>query len=184
MELHRNANDLSNQKFGDLTAIVAVGRSPRRSLIWECDCICGRTVNRTSDTLRQGKSKSCGCLQYGKQAIEKRSLSQRKTGAAARKEYRHIMQGAKNRGHVFQLSFDQFLILSKAPCCYCGTSHSKAIKTKYEEFVANGIDRIDNSLGYIEGNVVSCCKTCNYMKRDLSVSDFLEHVRNVVTYSK
>lgn len=74
--------------------------------------------------------------------------------------------------------------MSQKPCTYCGASASKAVKTKYEVFLANGIDRVDNSIGYLEGNVVSCCKTCNYMKRDLSVVEFLEHVRNVVTYSR
>lgn len=38
------------------------------------------------------------------------------------------------------------------PCFYCGKPSDQ---TKYKE--GSGIDRIDNSKGYIEGNCVSCC---------------------------
>lgn len=34
------------------------------------------------------------------------------------------------------------------------------------------IDRLDSSKGYIQGNVVLCCKVINYMKQKLSESDF------------
>lgn len=43
----------------------------------------------------------------------------------------------------------------------------------------NGIDRVDNSLGYILSNVVSCCKICNYMKKDLSEQEFQDQCERV-----
>lgn len=42
-----------------------------------------------------------------------------------------------------------------------------------------GIDRIDNAKGYIEGNVTSCCKTCNMIKSVYSVDNFIEYCKNI-----
>jgi hypothetical protein len=41
----------------------------------------------------------------------------------------------------------------------------------------NGIDRLVNSIGYTLDNSRSCCSTCNYMKKDLDLNVFLEHLR-------
>lgn len=47
-------------------------------------------------------------------------------------------------------------------------------KCKYCNFKGDiGIDRIDNSIGYISNNIVSCCKVCNVMKNKYSVDNFL-----------
>lgn len=47
--------------------------------------------------------------------------------------------------------------------------------------VINGLDRVDNSIGYIESNVVPCCYICNKMKGELPVEDFLRHLNNIFT---
>jgi hypothetical protein len=39
-------------------------------------------------------------------------------------------------------------------------------------FTYSGIDRIDSSIGYIEGNVVSCCSKCNTAKSDMPFDEF------------
>ena len=36
------------------------------------------------------------------------------------------------------------------------------------QYLYNGIDRIDNKLGYIKGNMTPCCKICNHAKHDLT----------------
>ncbi len=41
---------------------------------------------------------------------------------------------------------------------------------------ALGIDRVDPTRGYEVGNVRSCCTDCNYMKKDLALGDFMQHV--------
>ena len=45
------------------------------------------------------------------------------------------------------------------------------------EFIYNGIDRVDNLMGYTLNNVVACCKNCNTMKKDLNKEEFL----NIIT---
>lgn len=44
---------------------------------------------------------------------------------------------------------------------------------------AFGIDRIDSSKPYSLDNTKPCCATCNYMKKDLALEDFLEHISHI-----
>lgn len=71
---------------------------------------------------------------------------------------------AKRRNYSWELTDDQVSLLFKGQCHYCG------------KHACNGIDRVDNSRGYILENCVSCCTNCNYMKGTLSLEDFIEHI--------
>ena len=55
------AIDITGQKFGRLTAEKVVGKS-NGNLIWQCSCECGKTSEVRSFSLRNGSTKSCGCL--------------------------------------------------------------------------------------------------------------------------
>lgn len=60
--------DLTGQKFGKLT-VVKRGydkrdRMGRPIVTWECQCDCGNTINVSSQKLRTGHTKSCGCLRH------------------------------------------------------------------------------------------------------------------------
>lgn len=44
-------------------------------------------------------------------------------------------------------------------------------------FVYNGIDRVDNSVGYVLSNCVPCCSTCNRMKGTMSSEEFKEKIK-------
>lgn len=44
-------------------------------------------------------------------------------------------------------------------CSYCGETRSRMT-----------LDRIDNSIGHVQNNVVPCCIRCNYIRRDMPAS--------------
>lgn len=44
--------------------------------------------------------------------------------------------------------------MAGAPCHYCGGKLGKRCPT-------GGLDRIDNAIGYVKGNVLPCCGVCN-----------------------
>lgn len=73
--------DITDQRFGRLTALRAVHVNNTR--VWECRCDCGGTSYVAAAYLRCGNTKSCGC--------EKRSVLGRST-------VRHGMHGAKSYG--------------------------------------------------------------------------------------
>lgn len=55
------AIDLQDQTFGRLTVLKRVGS--KHFAVWRCKCICGNIVDVISHDLRNGHTKSCGCLQ-------------------------------------------------------------------------------------------------------------------------
>ena len=54
--------DLSEQRFGRLVAIRRAGVTKNRKVLWECRCDCGTVCIVQTAQLRNGKTKSCGCL--------------------------------------------------------------------------------------------------------------------------
>lgn len=66
-------------------------------------------------------------------------------------------------------------------CFYCGEPpKNKVFSTNRKNFIeVNGIDRIDNDKDYSKENIVTCCKICNYAKRDMTLEDFKQWVTKV-----
>lgn len=56
-------SDMTGKKFGRLTVIRRDGHSPNTTLAaWLCRCECGTEKKIVGSTLRNGATKSCGCL--------------------------------------------------------------------------------------------------------------------------
>ena len=76
--------DVAGQRFGRLVAIERVGARNYMS-IWRCLCDCGNETNVQIAKLRNGHTKSCGCLK------------------AHKAEETHLKHGHKRRGEVDRL---------------------------------------------------------------------------------
>lgn len=56
--------NLKGKRFGRLICKRIVGREEKsKCVLWECKCDCGNTTIVRSDSLRNGNTRSCGCLQ-------------------------------------------------------------------------------------------------------------------------
>jgi len=55
------AIDLAGQRFGSLLARAIAGHDQHGSVLWFCDCDCGKTAIVTTSNLRKGGTTSCGC---------------------------------------------------------------------------------------------------------------------------
>lgn len=96
--------------------------------------------------------------------------------------YQKYKSRAKKKRLAFELTFDQFDALIQRECAYCGEApgkrkiyaHGKVYRT-----LAVGVDRKNSSKGYVKGNVVPCCWTCNFLKGTLSIRKFLHQVRKI-----
>ena len=60
-ELHSTMNDLTGQKFGELTALYTNKIAKDGQRIWHCICSCGNEIDVRAGALRSGKTQSCGC---------------------------------------------------------------------------------------------------------------------------
>jgi hypothetical protein len=95
------------------------------------------------------------------------------------------VSGAVDRGYIFNLSDEKFDELIFGNCFYCGQepeeykSDLRLNKTNLP-FKRNGIDRLNNSIGYTEENCVTSCSKCNRMKSDLDYLDFIQHINKIV----
>lgn len=112
-------------------------------------------------------------MPYSKHALAERGPEIRKNNVAKMMRYRMKPHGkyrahlrlAHARGIGCTISFDEFLILTTPNECYwCGGSLpiSRA-----------GLDRMDNTIGYVPGNCVPCCWSCNMMKGTLTGPEFI-----------
>ncbi len=120
-----------------------------------------------------------------------RKPSPRRRGQEAnlRALFRTYKRGARNRKLEFNLSLERFRSLTKQPCIICGIKPAKRYRhslklTSYKHaYVYNGIDRVNNKKGYIDGNVAPCCWRCNLAKADLSLQDFLLYLYRAYTHA-
>lgn len=160
---------------------------------WKCRCECGNLTTIAASRLR-GNQYSCGCRRGGKglkrnqKQIIPPKRKRKPWGQTAMQDVRASYQRrAKKKNLVFKLSSEVFWKLIQANCHYCKNGPNQIIKGREErssgrkwygtkDLIYNGIDRIDSSKGYIESNCVTCCKKCNYMKRDLSLEEFRSHI--------
>ena len=92
------------------------------------------------------------------------------------KEYRH---SARRRGLDFDLTTSEVAGLCGGLCHYCASPPDRIKATPSETFKTHGIDRIDNEAPYVPTNCATACSICNYAKSDLTVEDFLAHVRKI-----
>lgn len=53
--------DLKGERFGRLLVLEKCGKANDRHIIWKCLCDCGKITMVASNSLRGGKTVSCGC---------------------------------------------------------------------------------------------------------------------------
>ncbi len=54
--------DLTGEKFDRLKVISYVGTNKNGQALWQCECKCGKKIVTKGKYLRNGDTKSCGCL--------------------------------------------------------------------------------------------------------------------------
>ena len=171
--------DIRGKTFGRLTAIEPVDRNVNRKnmIRWKFICSCGKEIIRIPYDVMRVKTQSCGCLQ--KDEVVK--AHKKPEGVAAfNATYGQYKRGAKSRKLSFDLTKNQFKYLTSQNCHYCGIEPSQSLKQNFNgEYIYNGIDRLDNSKGYIFSNCVPCCKVCNIAKRDRNDLEFIDWIRKV-----
>lgn len=163
------------------------------NIYWHCLCDCGKEKDILSSNLTKKTTRSCGCL------AKESFLSIRENGiiksaeirtlpsgeASCRDLYSNYKYNAKKRKLVFDISLEQFKIITKCVCYYCGIEPKFVYhrKSTNGEYTYNGIDRLDNNIGYIFNNIAPCCRICNFAKRTSTTDDFLNWIDKVYKHT-
>jgi len=130
--------------------------------------------------------------------LKESAKSRQKPEAAYGNLYQRIKGAAKKEGHLFELTKGQLIVLVKQNCHYCGIApfvecyptvmkggrNGKAALNYDRPCLYNGIDRKDSSQGYFLENCVTCCKWCNYAKRNQGLENFLAWAKRVFEYQE
>lgn len=110
-------------------------------------------------------------------------------------QYSQVVKRHNKKGMYGQvMSLDNFKLLSTSNCNYCGQEPERIVedmscytksKKKISEYTVkiNGIDRVDNSIGYTYENSAPCCSRCNFAKHTMSRGDFLQWIQKVYDFN-
>ena len=169
-------------KYGKLTVLNQAKNKKSGKAAWFCRCECGNFTIVSGVNLRNANTKSCGCL-LG-ETTSKRNKLRRKKETDFNNFLSNLKKSARERNLELSLSNKQIRDLITQSCYYCDAEPRvhKYNKNFQDYLPYNGIDRIDNSKGYILNNVVPCCSICNYMKRTLSKSEFEDHIIKIYNH--
>jgi hypothetical protein len=104
-----------------------------------------------------------------------------------RRLYTEIKRDAKRRHYDFNLRPEWLSQTSKQPCHYCGDPPKNVIRSRAKSginlvFIYNGLDRMDNSVGYSEQNCVPCCIICNRAKNSMGYDEFLKWRERLIAH--
>lgn len=59
--MHKNTKDIKGQRFGKLV-VIEYDHSTPFGVYWKCLCDCGKTKITRASNLKEGSTRSCGCL--------------------------------------------------------------------------------------------------------------------------
>lgn len=169
--------DLTGKRFGKLLVVKAV-ESKIKPLKWECLCDCGKTKIIVGRSLKSGASASCGCL---KSAYLKKTLW---TGyeEISGSYFGSLKWGAKRRNLDFQIDLKyiwEIFVKQNRKCALSGDDIFFVQAAVDEHKGTASLDRINNDIGYVKGNVQWVHKDLNFMKQDLSENYFIELCKKV-----
>lgn len=105
------------------------------------------------------------------------SFKNKKNTLLLKEKFTTIKRSAEVRDLEFNLEKAEVYNLIIQNCSYCDYS-----PLEIQNF--NGLDRINNELGYIKENVTACCKFCNSAKGTLTIDEFFDWIKCFKTHQE
>lgn len=187
-----NDFDLTKSRWTPIKRVEdRTGKSGRKEQYWLMKCECGVQREVGLKNYLRGRSRSCGCYrrESSKEDIGGRQWRSLSPGEAAKNNLILIYKrGAVKRGLTYELTVEQFTELTSSRCHYCNKppnrTHLPTAKGINKEYIYNGIDRKDNTKGYVIENCIPACTECNRAKGVLTYDEFVAHLDALVYFRK
>lgn len=141
--------NLTGQTFGRLRVIRRDGSDRYGLACWYCDCDCGHFTIACGRRLRDGRTRSCGCLAKESSI---RNLPDQTHGHASSgnetltyKSWQSMKQRCKNKKHIY---FHNYGGRGIKVCTQWDRSFESFLSDMGERPAGTSIDRVDNNGNY------------------------------------
>lgn len=185
--------DLTGSQYGKLTvtAMAQVGKTPSGKTTGAyyaiCRCDCGTEHHPVlPGALRRGATTSCGCrrdqylLNSGENSAQFRGFKGIRSHF-----WRGYQKSAAARGLSFEITIEYAWGLFERQSKCCALSGVPLVfEPGRNSRTTASMDRLDNSIGYIEGNVQWVHKRINLMRNILPVAEFVDWCGKVVSHDQ
>lgn len=165
-------------QYGALTVVEHLKKTGSGRKCWKCLCECGKFTNLSTTGLIVRGTKSCGCKILSKLFTGYKNITGTWFGL--------LKRGAKSRNLTFQITIEYINDLyekQNRKCALTGVDlyiHPGRVCKK----TTASLDRIDNTKGYIEGNVQFLHKDVNRLKLDHTQEHFIKWCKLIAEYNK
>lgn len=165
--------NLVGKVYEKLTVIQFNGTDAWNKAEWLCQCECGKTVVVGVSSLNRGHTKSCGCLRN----IGNKTRLWKGHGDISGDSFSSIKRGALSRNLKFDITIEYIWKLYQKQNAKCALTNLDITLYKHKRTgirATASLDRIDNTKGYIEGNVQWVHKHVNICKHTYSNEEFIQ----------
>jgi len=171
---------LIEKKFNKLTVIKLLSKTDKicHDRYWLCQCECGKTKKVRQSHLVNENIKSCGCEQF---QVGSKHPCWSGCGEFSGSFFSIIKHGAKTRNLKFSITKEYIwdLFLKQNRKCALTGLELKFQSRNDKRDGTSSLDRIDNTKGYVEGNIQWVHKDINIMKMDLTEEKLVEYCKLV-----
>lgn len=158
---------------------------------WLVKCDCGKEAWKSGESLRKGNTQSCGCWLIESRYVDK---NHDRTDLMLGMLYKKLVSRHKKISNSPDvISYQQYKKIVFDRCYYCNSTGLSIIRDVRKEkkgrvFITenvlqiNGVDRMDNALGYTRINSIACCKVCNVAKHVQDIRSFKKWVISIYNH--
>jgi hypothetical protein len=158
---------LTGKRYGTLVVLSRAKNDKFGKAKWLCKCDCGEKKIVNACSLKRGLTQSCGCKKISK--VRKNGI-----GDISYQYFRRIRRTSLDRGINFDISIKYIWDIYNQQNGRCSLT---GLFIKFEPCGNNitkqtaSVDRIDNTKGYIKGNIQIVHKRANVIKGNMSIDE-------------
>lgn len=143
----------------------------------ECLCDCGKNKTIRVDDIKSGRAISCGCHSKNRwNMVGDKNPYFKGVGELRQTKYSEIKRQALKRDKEFNVSIEYLWEMYEEQDRKCSLTNLPIIfgRNGYRNETSASLDRIDNSKGYIEGNVRWVLKDINMIRGSYDTDYFIK----------
>jgi hypothetical protein len=171
-------------KFNHITVLKKLGSIKKnnnkrnKACYWECRCDCDNIIQTTTNTIQNNLIQSCGC--HNHEIYVKKS---KPTGEIKKEFWNRLTSRAKQLNMDIQIDITpeyvwNLFLQQDRKCALSGVDLYFNQKCR-DKIQTASLDRIDNTRGYVKGNVQWVHKDINRMKNVFTQEYFIETCKRI-----